>query len=101
MDEFQTRQFWKMKPQDIKPITYRHLKELLNSLDESHLDHPVRWGGDNTSGLITGTWLVEEDQINPSGDGWEPKSAYKDDPDFDVTDEPVVCPSGSLILLCE
>lgn len=105
MDEFQTHQFWNnMKKSQFelmmeKAITYRKLRDVLNSLDESQLDSPVRWGGDNNSGVIADTWLVEEDQINPSGDGWEPKSVYDNDPEFDMSDEPVVCKKGTLILI--
>lgn len=105
MDEFQTRQFWnnmKKTTFDLlmeKAITYRKLKEILDSLDESQLDTPVRWGGDNTSGVISDTWIVEEDQINPSGDGWEPVSVYDNDPEFDMSDEPIVCKKGTVILI--
>ena len=100
MDEFQTQTFWKNME---KKMTYRELRDVLNSLSESQLNMPVRWGGENNSGFFTKVWIVEEDQINPSGDGWEPVSAYKDDPDFpDIhVTEPVVCKKDTPILLTD
>ena len=102
MDEYQTHQFWEMKPPTVKQtFTYNELKKILDTLDENQLNCPVRWGGEGNSGLIQSVWIVEENQINPSGDGWEPVSAYDNDPEFDMSDEPVVCSKGTPILLAD
>ncbi len=85
--------------QEKEILTYRSLKKILENFDETQLDLPVRWVGDGASGIINGMWIVEEDQINPSGDGWEPVSTYDNDPDFDASDEAVVCEKGSPMLL--
>jgi hypothetical protein len=77
MDEYQTQHFWKMIEQ--KKYTYRELKEVLNSLNDEQLNGEVMWAGDGRGGKIGGAWIVE-DQINPSGDGMEPVSAYDNDP---------------------
>lgn len=96
MDEYQTRHFWNMEK---KKYTYRELKDILNSLSEEQLNNEVMWAGDSRGGKIGSVWIAEEDQINPSGDGLEPVSAYDNDPDFDATEESVVCKKGTLILL--
>jgi hypothetical protein len=96
MDEYQTLQFWNTME---KKFTYRDLKQMINYLTEEQLDLQVRWAGDGRGGTLDKLWIVEEDQINPSGDGMEPVSAYDNDPDFDASDEAVVCPKGSVLLL--
>lgn len=96
MDEYQTFHFWNMEE---KKFTYRDLKETLNTLTEDQLDMEIRWAGDGRGGKIGEVWIVEEDQINPSGDGMEPVSAYANDEDIDVSDEPIVCKKGTVLLL--
>ena len=84
-------------------FTYRDLLELLPTLSEAQLNQPAQTVTDLfTAPLITISelWVTEEDQINPSGEGCEPISAYKDEPDFEVyKDEPVIYPKGTVLLV--
>jgi hypothetical protein len=99
MDEYQTKHFWDMIEVNNEKFTFRDLKKVLDTLTEEQLNMEVRWAGDSRGGTMDSIWIVEEDQINPSGDGMEPVSAYDNDPDFDATDEPVVCKKGTVLLL--
>lgn len=82
-------------------FTYRDLKEIINSLTSEQLDKEVIWAGDGRGGKIDSVWIADEDQINPSGDGMEPISAYFDDPDFIWEDELVVCEKNTPIILTQ
>lgn len=79
-------------------MTYRELKRKLSEFTEEQLDQSVVAGApDCRSIFINSVWIVEEDQINPSGDGMEPVSEYADEPDILAT-EPVVCKAGTIFL---
>lgn len=84
----------------MKKFTYRELKNIIGTFSEEQLDQSVICCGEADNSLrVEKVWIVEEDQINPSGDGMEPVSAYIDDPDVDVEGEFVVCAKGTPILL--
>lgn len=101
MDEYQTKYFWTMiiDEAEKQKFTYRTLRDTIATLTDEQLDMEVIWAGDGRGGKLSGIWVVEEDQINPSGDGMEPVSAYDDDSDFDASDEPIVCEKGTVILI--
>lgn len=79
--------------------TLGQLKNFINSLNEDELKQPVRFWGEETGGIITSANILSEDYINPSGEGCEPVSIYKEEPDFEelYQDEPVVITKGSII----
>jgi len=54
--------------------TYANLLTQLQQLTPEQLAVRVRWCGDQRGGVIDGIEILKEDQCNPSGDGWEPKS---------------------------
>jgi len=78
-------------------MKYRDLKDFLSTLTDDQLDQPVN--------VLTGTeciqvceiWTLEEDYINPTGEGLEPVSAYADDPDY--ADELVIAKAGEIFLM--
>lgn len=63
--------------------TYHDLKEFINSLDQSQLDHPVLIWNDNEQPEqnITGALELSESYTNV-GYGFEPKSHYFNDKDI-------------------
>ena len=80
--------------------TYRDLKNALSTFSDKQLDqNAICCGEDDLALRVEKVWIVEEDQINPSGDGMEPVSSYKDDPDFDLEQECVVCEKGTPVLI--
>jgi hypothetical protein len=83
----------------MKKFTYRDMLSAMSTFTDEQLDMEVRWSGDESGGELSGFWIVEEDQINPSGDGMEPVSVYANDPDVDVDAEEIVCKKGTPILL--
>lgn len=81
-------------------MTYQELYEELRKLTPEQRQQEARICGIDRPGMKIGEiWIVEEDQVNPSGDGMEPVSVYKDDPDFNINDEPIVCKAGVILLL--
>ena len=78
-------------------ITYGELKEFLAALTEDQLAQEVKILGESDCWRISGVEILTEDHINPSGDGMEPISAYKD-AEYDDYDKEVVAPKGSVFL---
>lgn len=81
-------------------MTFKELKDTLNALENFVLDIPIIVTTEMGAIQIDSLWIAAEDQINPSGDGMEPVSAYADDPKVLET-EPVVLKKGSPILFGE
>lgn len=69
-----------------KKFTWADLKEFVNKIDPGFLDQEVMWWGEDRGGKISGAKQLTEDYGNPSGDGVEPVSVYKDEPDFDESE---------------
>lgn len=88
-------------PTEINGLTYRDILIRLNKMSDKQLDTVVICAGENTSHHIKKVWIVEEDQINPSGEGWEPISAYDDDENLEDYLEEITCYKGTPILLFE
>jgi len=87
-------------------MTYKELKEQIEKLPTEQLDETVKFIDETGMTKISSLWCLEEDYINPSGDGIEPRSVYEKDgvsydPEIDVSDEPVVLPKGSVLLVAE
>jgi len=105
MDEYQTQQFW--KKMDKEKFTYRQLKDILNALTDEQLDESIYCASEIGGGIVNEVWIVEEDQINPSGEGMEPISHYMDengnnlDEYFDANKESIVCKKGTVVLLMD
>lgn len=68
-----------------KPITYRQLKEKIDALSEEQLDMQVVWLGDECGGKVVALDVLEENWIDPEGDGLCPESSYKES--FDEAEE--------------
>lgn len=62
-----------------KAMTFRQLRDQLNALPDESLDYKVQWCGEERGGAIGKVWILEEDHVNPSGDGWEPRSSLEHD----------------------
>jgi hypothetical protein len=82
-------------------MNWKELKDFANSLTDEQLGQPVHVCGEKFSKKVTSTMILEEDYINPSGDGAEPKSVYADDEDFNIESEPVVAEKGEIWLNAE
>ena len=81
----------------MKISTWADLKEFANQLDEDQLTQTVRWWGDDEEGgPIKGVDIINDDMINPTGDGLEPRCAYSDDPEYD--NEPAFLLKGTIML---
>jgi hypothetical protein len=63
-------------------MTYRELKDELAKLSDSQLDQKVILVNEDGQWAVEMVWVLEEDYINPSGEGMEPVSMYADDPDW-------------------
>lgn len=82
--------------------TLAHLRNFVNSLSEDELKQPLRFWGDEIGGLIYSATILQDDQINPSGECCEDRSGYMPggehyDPDFEMEDEPIVLSKGAVI----
>ena len=75
------------------------LKAALDKLTPAQLTQPVRWSGEERSGKIDTMWVLTEDYVNPSGDGLEPVSAYKDEPEAIEAERRT--PAGTVLLIVE
>lgn len=87
----------------MKPFTWKDLKEFCNNLPENQLGSSVRVWGDDRGFTIDGKSLLEDDYFNPSGEGMEPVSVYKQNPeDWEVVkDDPIIMEKGSPVLLID
>ncbi len=77
-----------------KMMTWRELKAEIEKLTDSQLDMKVLWCGVDRGGVVNSVEVLQEDHINPSGDAWEPISAY---PEY-ADEEPIVGVKGQPIL---
>jgi hypothetical protein len=62
------------------PFTYSDLLTQLQALTPEQLSQQVRHINECTQGTVTGLWVLEEDHIDPSGEGLEPASNYRPKP---------------------
>lgn len=83
-----------------KKLTWYELKKFCNNLDGKQLGKDVLIWGEEKGFTASGTFLVPEDFINPSGDGLEPVSFYKDEPEI-LLEEKVVIEKGHPVLLID
>lgn len=76
--------------EETKVYKWQDLKEFCNSLTEEQLEYPVIWTGEDRGGYVSFADCMEEDYINPSGEGSEPLSAYKGEEDYEdmIDNEP-------------
>lgn len=85
-----------------KPLTWDDIKQFANTLTNEQLQQPAFVWGDEKSGHIFSIAETQDDLINPSGEGVEPKSLYaQSDDDFvkAITEnEPIVLSKGRIIL---
>lgn len=85
-----------------KPLTWADIKDYANSLSDEELKQPVRYCGEYKGGEVYSIYILNDDFINPSGDGIEPRSYYAESEDPDdremAESEPIVLPKGSILL---
>ena len=84
-------------------FTFKDLRDRLNNLTDKDLSQPIYLARtDKPSVMVDSLWELEEDHINPSGDGLEPVSAYSTNPDdddyLDLDYEPITS-KGTLFLV--
>ena len=85
-------------------MTYADLKRFLDGLTPEQLQQDARVIGVETpGGYVTQAEVMKEDWINPSGEGVEPVSVYREyaDPDFVIEDEEVIYAKGEVFLTFE
>ena len=86
-------------------MKWKELKEFADTLTAEQLQQDVIMWGDELSAQLIDCEVLDEDYINPSGEGCEPRSAYLTDPDPDVQemgkDEKAVAQSGDVILMID
>lgn len=70
-------------------FTWYELKKFCSTLTGEQLGYEVKAWGENKAFTLKGVELLEDDFINPSGEGCEPISMYKDEPDI-LKDEKVI-----------
>lgn len=80
-----------------REITYNDIAFLLPSMSKDQLNQPIIFWGDGIGGKFNKVFVLGEDHINPSGDGNEPISTYKDEPET-IEGEPVTLRKGTIIL---
>lgn len=84
-------------------MNYKELKDKLNQLTPEQLQMDVLFWGENVSGEITNLLILEDDYINPSGEGCEPLAGYKnsDEYEFSELENEIIYKKGSVILNSE
>lgn len=65
-----------------KSMTWGKLKEFANSLNETQLQEPVRWWGEERGGLIGSAYQLEEDYV-VGDESVDPKSTYDNPEDYE------------------
>ena len=77
-------------------MKYSDLLIQLQRMTPEELKQDVAVIAERGGGFVESVWTADEDQINPSGEGIEPVSAYEDE---DVRHESVVVPKGRVLLV--
>lgn len=95
----------RMKHNQEQPLKWQDLKELLNSLPDEQLQQDVVWWGDERGGSVHAVLETQDELINPSGEGCEPRTLYtqsEDESEREIGDtEEIAYPKGQLILLVD
>lgn len=80
-------------------ITLRQLADQILALPPEQQAQKAHFmGADRPGGDVGGLWIAEEDHINPTGEGDEPISAYANDTEFVIAEEPVTIKAGTVLL---
>lgn len=77
-------------------ITWQDLKDVSAKLSPEQLKMPVMFWGEGVFGKFKTLQELQEDYVNPSGDGCEPVSVYADEPEF-LENEPVIYQKNTII----
>jgi hypothetical protein len=62
--------------------TWADMKAFVNELNDEQLTQPVKIWGEGYSKDAEFVEIIQEDMINPTGDGCEPVSVYTNDPEY-------------------
>lgn len=81
-----------------RKITWYELKRFCNELGGDQLGKDVLIYQNQKNFSLIDFEVLEDDFINPSGEGLEPVSFYKDEPEI-LEQEPVILEKGHPILL--
>jgi hypothetical protein len=81
-------------------LTWYQLKKFCNNLTGKQLGKKVLIWGEKAGYTASGKFIVPEDYINPSGDGVEPISFYKDEPEL-LAEEDIIIEKGHPVLLID
>lgn len=81
-------------------FTWYDLKTFCNVLTGDQLGKEVVVWGDEVGFKIKGKQVLEDDYINPGGDGVEPVYLYKDEPEM-LEGEPIVYYKGQPVLIID
>lgn len=79
-------------------MTYRELLAALSKLNDTQLDQPVRWWGDEVGGEMKELFLLPEDYVDFENEGFAPRSTWASDPEMDMDDAEIL-PQGTPILI--
>lgn len=82
--------------------TLNDLKNFMQTLNEEQLKQPLRFWGEEIGGEITRVEILEDDQINPSGECCENRSGYLPGgenyaADMPMEDEEIVIEKGQIM----
>lgn len=83
-------------------FTWYDLKKFCNSLKPEQLGHEVKAWGEYKAFTLKGVEELEDDMFDPSGEGMEPVSFYKDSEEWEqVKDEPTLAVKGEPRLIID
>lgn len=80
-----------------KELTWGEIKEILDKATPDQLQSKALIWNKEQGGILSEFYEATENHINPSGEGVEPVSIYKDDEDLDVSEEPIVIQKGDFL----
>lgn len=59
-----------------KRLTFDDLDAFIKTLTPEQRAMEVMWNGEDRGGFVYQTLVLDDDQVNPSGDGWEDRRNY-------------------------
>ena len=59
-----------------KRLTFDDLDNFIKTLTPEQRAMPVMWNGEAGGGFVYQTLVLDDDQVNPTGDGWEDRGNY-------------------------
>ncbi len=82
-------------------LSFNDVAKFIETLTPEQREMDAMWAGEGRGGYIYETVVLTDDQINPSGDGWEDRGQYLQaaaaegtDEERKATTEPIVARKG-------